>query len=120
MVPNFFKTGLRNFTHPKGFSFINVLGLALGLTACLLIGFFVRDEKQYDAFISGAKNIFRVYQQSESDAATIIGVSPPTFSTALKQNYPEVDMALRVMSFNSKQLFEVSGKKMYETGGFIA
>ena len=120
MVPNFLKTGLRNFTHHKGFSFINVLGLALGFTACLLIGFFVRDEKQYDAFIPGAKNIFRVYQQSESDAATIIGVSPPAFSTALKQNYPEVDMALRVMSFSSKELFEVSGKKIYETGGFIA
>jgi putative ABC transport system permease protein len=120
MVPNFLKTGLRNFTHHKGFSFINVLGLALGFTACLLIGFFVRDEKQYDAFIPGAKNIFRVYQQSESDAATIIGVSPPAFSTALKQNYPEVDLALRVMSFSSKELFEVSGKKIYETGGFIA
>jgi putative ABC transport system permease protein len=120
MVPNFLKTGLRNFTHHKGFSFINVLGLALGFTACLLIGFFVRDEKQYDAFIPGAKNIFRVYQQSESDAATIIGVSPPAFSTSLKQNYPEVDMALRVMSFSSKELFEVSGKKIYETGGFIA
>jgi putative ABC transport system permease protein len=120
MVPNFLKTGLRNFTHHKGFSFINVLGLALGFTACLLIGFFVRDEKQYDAFIPSAKNIFRVYQQSESDAATIIGVSPPAFSTSLKQNYPEVDMALRVMSFSSKELFEVSGKKIYETGGFIA
>ena len=120
MVPNFLKTGLRNFTHHKGFSFINVLGLALGFTACLLIGFFVRDEKQYDAFIPSAKNIFRVYQQSESDAATIIGVSPPTFSTSLKQNYPEVDMALRAMSFSSKELFEVSGKKIYETGGFIA
>lgn len=120
MVLNFFKTGLRNFTHHKGFSFINILGLALGLTACLLIGFFVRDEKQYDAFVPGAKNIFRVYQQSESDAAAIIATTPPAFSTAMKQNYPEVDMALRVMTFSSKELFEVSEKKFYQTGGFIA
>src|SRR5690349_4174360 len=114
MMPHFFKTGLRNFTHHKGFSFINVLGLALGLAACLLIGFFVRDEKQYDVFVPGAKDIFRVYQQSENDASTVISTSPPTFATALEQNYPEVQIAVRIMSFNSKELFEVAGKRIYE------
>src|SRR5215212_9553641 len=83
MLPNFLKTGLRNFSHHKGFFFINLLGLTLGLTACLLIGFFVRDEKQYDRFVPGAERVFRVYQQAETDANTILAVSPPAFATAL-------------------------------------
>lgn len=120
MLPNFLKTGLRNLRHHKGFSFINILGLSLGLTACLLIGLFVRDEKQYDRFVPGADRTFRVYQQSESDANEIIATAPPAFATALKQNYPEVEHVLRVMNFNSKQLVEAGEKKFYETGGFIA
>ena len=120
MLPNFLKTGLRNFRHHKAFSFINILGLTLGLTACLLIGFFVRDEKQYDAFVPGADRIFRVYQQAENDANAIIATSPPAFATALKQNYPEVENVLRVLNFNSKELFEVGSKKFYEAGGFTA
>jgi putative ABC transport system permease protein len=120
MVPNFLKTGLRNVRHHKSFSFINILGLTLGLTACLLIGFFVRDEKQYDRFLPGAERIFRVYQQGESDANAIISTAPPAFATALKQNFPEVENVLRVMSLSSKELFEARDKKFYETGGFIA
>jgi putative ABC transport system permease protein len=120
MVPNFLKSGFRNFRHHKSFSFINILGLTLGLAACLLIGFFVRDEKQYDRFVPGADRIFRVYQQSESDANAVIATTPPAFATALKENYPEVENVLRVMRFSSKELFEAGSKKIYETGGFIA
>ncbi|MGZ8544889.1 MAG: hypothetical protein ACXWV0_06310, partial [Flavisolibacter sp.] len=67
MSGNFFKSGLRNITRHKGFSFINIAGLTLGLTSCLLIGLFVRDEKQYDRFVPGAANVYRVYQKAEND-----------------------------------------------------
>src|SRR5215213_2625763 len=119
MLPNFLKTGFRNIRRHKGFSLINILGLTLGLTACLLIGLFVRDEKQYDSFVPGSNRIYRVYQQAEADANNIIATSPPSFATALKQNYPEVENTLRVMAFNAKKLFELGEKKFYEEDGFI-
>ena len=120
MFPNFIKNYFRNIKRHKGFSFINIAGLTLGLTSCLLIGLFVRDEKQYDKFIPGADRIYRVYQQSEADVTNIIATAPPTFATALKQNYPEVEKTLRVVSINSNELFEANNKKLYQQGGFIA
>lgn len=120
MLQNFLKITLRNILAHKGFSLINILGLSLGLTACLLIGLFVRDEKHYDQFVPGGESIFRVYQQAETDADEIIATTPPAFATALQQNFPGVEQTLRVMAFNSKELFEAGQKKLYETGGFVA
>src|SRR5687768_3028786 len=120
MFQNFIKTCFRNIRKQKGFSFINIAGLSLGLAACLLIGLFVRDEKQYDRFIPGSENIYRVYQQAEDDVNNIIATAPPMFATALKQNFPEVEKTVRVVKINARELFEVNNKKFYEEGGFIA
>ena len=51
MFRNYLITAYRNLFRHLGFSFINIAGLALGLTACLLIGLFVHDELQYDKFL---------------------------------------------------------------------
>jgi putative ABC transport system permease protein len=120
MLHNTFKSGFRQIARNKTFSFINIAGLTLGLTSCLLIGLFVRDEKQYDQFVPGSENIYRVYQRAEDDMNNIVATAPPAFATSLKQNFPEVEQTLRVMSINSKRLFEANGKKLYEEGGFIA
>ena len=63
MIRNFFKTAFRNITKHKGFSFINIAGLTLGLTACILIGLFVWDEHQYDKFLPGGDQVYRVYEE---------------------------------------------------------
>lgn len=120
MLGNAFQLGLRQMARRKGFSFINIAGLTLGLTSCLLIGLFVRDEKQYDGFVPGAQNVYRIYQKAEGNGSDIVATAPPAFATALKQHFPEVENTLRVMSINSKYLFEANGKKLYEQGGFIA
>jgi len=120
MLGHSLKSAIRNINRHKGFSFINLAGLAMGFTACLLIGLFVRDEKQYDKFVPAAENVYRVYQKTEGEVNTIIATAPPAFATALIQNFPEVETALRVVNIKSKELFEVAGKKFYEEGGFIA
>src|SRR4051812_7649755 len=119
MFQNVLRSGFRNIRRNKGFSIINIAGLALGLTACLLIGLFVRDEQQYDKFVPGSENIYRVYQKTKGDVNNIIATAPPAFSVALKQNFPEVEDAVRVMAFNSKELFEANDKKLYEENGFL-
>ena len=120
MFKNFLKTVFRNIRRHKAFSFINIAGLALGLTACLLIGLFVRDEQAYDDFIPGAENVYRVYQKQQADVTSIIATAPPAFATSLKNNYAEVEQTLRVMNLNSKELFEAGDKKLYEGNGFLS
>lgn len=120
MLGHHLKLAIRNINRYKGFSLINLAGLTLGLTACLLIGLFVRDERQYDKFVPGQANVYRVYQKTEGDNNKIIATAPPVFSPALTQNFPEVEQALRVITIKSKELVEVDGKKFYEEGGFVA
>jgi putative ABC transport system permease protein len=61
MFQNYIKTALRNLLRQKLFSIINVLGLAVGLAACILITLFVRDELSYDEFWSDADRIHRFH-----------------------------------------------------------
>jgi len=79
MLRNYVKIALRNLWRNKVFSLINVLGLSIGLTACLLIAAYVQDETHYDRFASRAGDIYRVN----------LGVS-----TAMKSDYPMVDVAV--------------------------
>src|SRR5688572_19497324 len=120
MLPNFIKTSFRNIRRHKGFSLINILGLGLGLCSCLLLWLFVRDEKQYDSMIPRGGDIYRVYQKTKGDESNIIATAPPAFATALQENFPEVEQAVRVMNFSSKELFEANQKKLYEENGFVA
>lgn len=60
MFKNYLKTALRNLWKNKGFSAINIIGLAVGLTTCMLILFFVADEKSYDKYNEAKDRIYRV------------------------------------------------------------
>src|SRR6476646_11584620 len=90
MFSNFFKTAFRNITRHKGFSFINIAGLTLGLTACILIGLFVWDEHQYDKNIKNGGQVYRVYDEyTNSEGTQMMAVTPPMFATTLEQDFPE-------------------------------
>ena len=60
MFHNYLVTALRNFTHHKLYSFINIAGLTVGLTCAIFIILFVRDELSYDRWIPGTENLYRV------------------------------------------------------------
>lgn len=60
MIKNYLKTAWRNFKSNKIFSFINIVGLSVGLTCFVLIAVYVYDELNYDTYPSAAKNIYRV------------------------------------------------------------
>jgi putative ABC transport system permease protein len=120
MIRNLLNVAFRNFSRHKGFSFINIAGLSLGLTACLLIGFFVWDEMQYDKFIPEGNRVFRIYNEySNNEGTNDLAVSPPVFATTLQQDFPEVEKTTRVlMQPLSKKLFEAGKIKLYEENGF--
>jgi putative ABC transport system permease protein len=60
MIRNYIKTAVRSLMKNKGFTAINVLGLALGLATCLLIVFYVFDELSYDRYNVNADRIYRI------------------------------------------------------------
>jgi len=120
MWRNYFKVALRNIYRYKGFSLINILGLAIGLTGCLLIGLFVWDEQQYDQFVKDGNRIYRIYSINNIDKNKTIAVTPPAYATYLKNNYPEVDQTTRLLMWNGKMLMEHEDERAYENKGFIA
>ncbi len=60
MLKNYFKIAFSNLWRHRVFSFINILGLTVGMTACFLIFLYVRFELSYDDFHSKADRIYRV------------------------------------------------------------
>ncbi|MBA2330277.1 MAG: ABC transporter permease [Flavisolibacter sp.] len=118
MLKNYFKTAIRNLMRYKGFSFINILSLAIGVTGCLVIGLFIWDEWQYDKSIPGSENIYRIYgQRTDQNATTYQAPVPPMYTTFLQQQYPEVDTAVRIMMTGDKFLMEAGETTAYEEKG---
>src|ERR1700750_1556939 len=96
MIKTYLKTAFRNLVKNKGFTFINVSGLALGLTACLLIVFYVFDELSYDRFNKNADRIFRVNNEIKFGGNTnIYACSPAPTAAALKGDFPEIEQVVR-------------------------
>src|SRR5215218_11256155 len=121
MFKNYLKTALRNLWRYKGFSAINIASLAIGIIGCLMIGLFVWDEKQYDKSIAGGENVYRIYEEHYRPTGNTKGASvPPMYATFLKQQYPEVDTAVRILMTGDKRLMEVGEKQGYEEKGWLA
>lgn len=95
MIKNYFITAFRYLIKNKGYTFLNAIGLSVGLACFVLIGLWVRNEVSYDRFHSKSDRIFRVAGKfiSESDAMEQAVTSTP-LRTALLSDMPEVEDAL--------------------------
>ncbi len=97
MLKNYFNIAVRNLWKNKSFSFINILGLSIGISVCFIIMVFVQDELSYDRFNEKADRIVRVVFKANINGGKIneSNVMPPT-AQALKNDYPEVKEATRL------------------------
>ncbi len=96
MIKNYIKTAFRSLLKNKGFTAINVLGLALGLATCLLIVFYVFDELSFDKYNVNADRIYRLnndikFGGNEGSYA----VAPAPAAAAMKADFPEVEQVAR-------------------------
>ncbi|NUM68207.1 ABC transporter permease [candidate division KSB1 bacterium] len=112
MFKNELKIALRNLLRHKGYSFINVVGLAIGMACCILILLWVRDELSYDSFHPESDRIYRVVQEQRfSGSAQQVAVVAAPVAPALAHDFPEVEIAVRVrprthlVSFGAKKFF---------------
>jgi putative ABC transport system permease protein len=97
MIRNYFKTALRSLLKNKVFTFINILGLALGLAICLLITFYVIDELSYDRYNTKYERIYRVNTDLKfSGTLTQYAITAIPVANVLKTEFPEVETAVRI------------------------
>jgi putative ABC transport system permease protein len=97
MIKNYVKTAFRSLQKNKGFTAINVFGLALGLAACLLIVFYVVDELSYDNYNVNANRIYRVNEDLKlGDNKVQYAVCMAPLAQTLKTDFPDVENAVRL------------------------
>jgi putative ABC transport system permease protein len=105
MIRNFIKTAFRSLLKNKGFTAINVLGLALGLATCMLIVFYVFDELSYDRYNLNSDRIYRVNNDIKFNGVTnSYAVSPSPLAGALKTDFPEIEQVTRFRSRGGVQV----------------
>ena len=91
MIRNYIKITLRNIFKHKGYSFINIAGLAAGMACCLLIAIWVLDELSYDKFHQNVSSLYRVEEnQHYSGRQFHVNVTPYPLSPALKEEIAEI------------------------------
>jgi putative ABC transport system permease protein len=96
MFKNYFKTAIRNLWKNKGYSAINIVGLAVGLATCLLILIFVADELSYDKFNKKADRIYRIDGDLQFGGNHfILAVVPDPMGPTLKKDFPQVEQYVR-------------------------
>jgi putative ABC transport system permease protein len=116
MLRNFFRIAIRNILKYKGFSFINVAGLAIGLAASLLILLWVQDELSFERFNKNAENIYRVEEdQFYSGARYHVTVTPFPSGPVWKQQIPEIEEQTRVHPWLPRMLFRQGEKVFFES-----
>ncbi|MCX6254448.1 MAG: ABC transporter permease [Bacteroidia bacterium] len=116
MIQNFFKIAVRNIARHKGFTFINILGLAVGLAASLLIILWVQDEFSFEKFNTNAETIYRVEEdQFYSGARYHVTVTPHPSGPVWKEKIPEIKEQTRVHPWLPRILFRQGDKVFFET-----
>jgi putative ABC transport system permease protein len=97
MIKHYFKTALRNLGKSKAFSFINILGLTVGLTCCLLMVLYIRHELSYDDFQKNGDRMARVIMEYSEGGSVMKGNFTSTkVAPAFKRNFPEIEQAVRM------------------------
>jgi putative ABC transport system permease protein len=94
MWRNYLTVGLRALMKSKTYAFINILGLALGLAACLMLLLYVRYERSYDQWLPNGENVYQLQTYSvdqETGDQFALQMSPYVSAVLLKQDFPEVE-----------------------------
>jgi putative ABC transport system permease protein len=105
MFKNYLKIALRHIKRHKGYSFINIAGLAIGMTCCILILLYIQYELSYDRFHEDAQDIYRVAFEIP-DKLDMNASSFGLLAPALMRDFPEVLSATRIRKLESTVFYK--------------
>ncbi|HYJ62203.1 MAG TPA: ABC transporter permease, partial [Parafilimonas sp.] len=112
MFRNYFKTAFRNLRKNRLYSAINIFGLTVGLTACLLIGVYINHELSYDKFNSNANRIVRATMEySSAGTVNAVATTGTKVGPQFKRTFPAVEEYSR--TFISHNVVK-SGEKIFD------
>ncbi|MEP7317422.1 MAG: ABC transporter permease [Panacibacter sp.] len=107
MFKNYLKIAFRNLWKNKGYSAINIFGLACGLAVCLLITLYVIDELSYDRYNTAAENIYRVDSDIKFGGSELkLAVCSDPMGATLKKDYPQVEEFTRIYASSGSKLIK--------------
>lgn len=107
MLKNYLKVALRNLSRFKTYSFINIVGLTIGIACCLLILFYIQNELSYDRFNKNADRIFRINTHVKFGASEFNApLSSDMMGPILKKDYPQVEEYTRIYCFGGSKLIK--------------
>ena len=120
MKSYYLKIAIRNILRNKLYSLINMTGLAVGITAFLLISLFVRYERSFDTFYKNSDRIYRLrYERSSAEGESVKFASccPPA-ALRIRELYPEVEKIARIFRYRATVIF--GERKFYEERMYFA
>jgi len=114
MLKNYFKIAVRNLLRHKGYTLINISGLAVGMACCLLIVLFVQDELSYDRYHENANRIhrLRVERFASGGETELVARAAAPMAPAIINDYPQVERAVRISQ--RTYLVERGDQRFYE------
>ncbi|GGB17278.1 ABC transporter permease [Puia dinghuensis] len=119
MFKNYLKVAFRNLWKNKGFSFINITGLAVGMASAILILLWIHNEVSYDGFHEKRDRIYEAWNRAEfSGEMHCWNTTPRVLASALQRDLPEVEHACRV-DWANHRLFSVGDKRIMSLGNVV-
>src|SRR4249919_4025193 len=122
MLTNYLKMAFRNIFKKRGYALLNIAGLTIGMSCCLLIFHYVSYERSYDRFEPASKQIVRVRLDSYQKGVLAYksATSYPAIGPAMKKDFPEVENFCRLIDDDLLLSNEAQDKKFSEDKGYYA
>jgi putative ABC transport system permease protein len=114
MLINYFKNAIRILISQKIYSLITIVGLSIGITTCILVSLYVKQDLSYDKYHENAENIYRIeWSITQEGATNRLSQSQALLGPTLKNEYPEIKKLARIY-FSDRSLVKVGDKNNYE------
>lgn len=124
MFTNYVKVVMRNILQQRGYSFINILGLAVGMASCILILLYVQDEFSYDTSSPNSDRIYRLVTDLAAGERGDVHTArtPPPWGPILASEFPEIESYVRLKTPQVSWMvtYPPESKKFYEKGFYFA
>jgi putative ABC transport system permease protein len=123
MYQTYFKVGWRSLLKSKGYSFVNIFGLALAIACGFVIVLFIHDELKYDRYHSKAERIYRVTRDFRSEGVVNLNLAQvaPPIGPLLKNDFREIEEQARTRRYNFLVSFpDKSKESSYQNDVFFA
>jgi putative ABC transport system permease protein len=120
LLLNYLKVSLRKIRRQKGYSFIIIFGLAIGMACCLLIFLYVSNELSFDRYHKDYERIFRVGLEIKGSTGSIkYAINVPPLAPSLKKNFPDVEKAARILFLDDGRRMVKKGEEIFYEEGFV-